>query len=174
MLSLAICALVCVCVCVCVSCNSPGKNTGVGSHSLLQGIFPTQGLNPDLLLCRQILYHCANWEAQRLSLFTSKTSILFQMTPWILTRYSVICLCNEGQHFEVRSYPFQIAPEPTIWKSIRIPLVQTFFSHPLLVKLLEGRFLKGSSDGRKQRKGDWSFTGCLQLFPSRLRTQGRE
>ena len=55
---------VCVCVCVCVSCsamsnflqshglkpvrllcpwNSPGKNTGVGSHSLLQGIFPNQG-----------------------------------------------------------------------------------------------------------------------------------
>ena len=25
--------------------NSPGQNTGVGSHSLLQGIFPTQGLN---------------------------------------------------------------------------------------------------------------------------------
>ena len=36
--------------------NSPGKNTGVGCHSLLQGIFPTQGLNPDLLHCRQILY----------------------------------------------------------------------------------------------------------------------
>ena len=29
--------------------NSPGQNTGVGSLSLLQGIFPTQGLNPDLL-----------------------------------------------------------------------------------------------------------------------------
>ena len=28
--------------------NSPGQNTGVGSHSLLQGIFPTQGLNPGL------------------------------------------------------------------------------------------------------------------------------
>ena len=28
--------------------NSPGKNTGVGCHSLLQGIFPTQGLNPGL------------------------------------------------------------------------------------------------------------------------------
>ena len=37
--------------------NFPGKNTGVGSHSLLQGISPTQGLNPDLLHCRQILYH---------------------------------------------------------------------------------------------------------------------
>ena len=36
--------------------NSPGKNTGVGSHSLLQGIFPTQGSNPGLLHGRQILY----------------------------------------------------------------------------------------------------------------------
>ena len=36
--------------------NSPGKNTGVGSLSLLQEIFPTQGLSPDLLHCRQILY----------------------------------------------------------------------------------------------------------------------
>ena len=69
---------VCVCVCVCVSCsvmsnslryhrlqptrllcpwNSPGKNMGVGSHFLLQGIFLTQGSNPSLLHCRWIL-HC--------------------------------------------------------------------------------------------------------------------
>ena len=38
------------------SWNSPGKNTGVGSHSLLQGIFPIQGSNPGLLHYRQILY----------------------------------------------------------------------------------------------------------------------
>ena len=38
------------------SWNSPGKNTGVCSHSLLQGIFPTQGSNPGLLYCRQTLY----------------------------------------------------------------------------------------------------------------------
>ena len=37
--------------------NSPGKNTGVGTHSLFQGISSTQGLNPGLLHCRQILYH---------------------------------------------------------------------------------------------------------------------
>ena len=37
--------------------DSPGKNTGVGSHSLLQSIFLTQGLNPHVLKCRQILYH---------------------------------------------------------------------------------------------------------------------
>ena len=36
--------------------NSPGQNTGVGSLSLLQGIFPTEGLNPGLLHCRRILY----------------------------------------------------------------------------------------------------------------------
>ena len=41
---------------VCGPWNSPGQNTGVGSLSLLQGIFPTQGLNPGLLHCRQILY----------------------------------------------------------------------------------------------------------------------
>ena len=36
--------------------NSPGQNTGMGSLSLLQGIFPTQGLNPGLPHCRWILY----------------------------------------------------------------------------------------------------------------------
>ena len=37
--------------------NFPGQNTGVGCYFLLQGIFLTQGLNPGLPLCRQILYH---------------------------------------------------------------------------------------------------------------------
>ena len=37
--------------------DSLGKNTGVGCHALLQGIFSTQGSNPDLPHCRQILYH---------------------------------------------------------------------------------------------------------------------
>ena len=34
--------------------DSPGQNTGVGSLSLLQGIFPTQGSNPGLPHCRRI------------------------------------------------------------------------------------------------------------------------
>ena len=73
-------SLVCVCVCVCVCAlnhsvvsdsmrphrlyptrllcpwDSPGKNTGVGCHALLQGTFPTQGSNPGLSHCKQILY----------------------------------------------------------------------------------------------------------------------
>ena len=39
----------------------PGKNTGVDCHFLLQRIFPTQGLNPGLLHCRQILYQLRYW-----------------------------------------------------------------------------------------------------------------
>ena len=40
--------------------NSLGKNTEESSHSLLQGIFPTQGSNPGLLHCRRILYHLSH------------------------------------------------------------------------------------------------------------------
>ena len=43
--------------------NSPGKNTGVGCQALLQGIFLTQGSNPGLRHCRQILYHLSHKES---------------------------------------------------------------------------------------------------------------
>ena len=45
--------------------NSPGQNTGVDSLSLFQGIFPTQGSNPGLPHCRQILYQLSHREAQQ-------------------------------------------------------------------------------------------------------------
>ena len=87
------CVCVCVCVCVCLqslsraqlfgtpwgtnpwgtvapqaplSIDSLGKNTGVSCHSLLQGIFPTWGLNPGLLHCRQILYHQSHQGSPRI------------------------------------------------------------------------------------------------------------
>ena len=40
--------------------NSPGQNTGVSRLSLLQEIFPTQGLNPGLLHCRWIIYQLSH------------------------------------------------------------------------------------------------------------------
>ena len=46
--------------------DSPGKNTGVGCHALLQGIFPTQGSNPGLLHCRWFFPSWATREAQEL------------------------------------------------------------------------------------------------------------
>ena len=40
--------------------DSPGKNTGVGYHALLQGMFPTSGSNPGLLHCRWVLYQLSH------------------------------------------------------------------------------------------------------------------
>ena len=44
-----------------LSMGLSGKNTEVGFHALLQGIFPIQGLNLGLLHNRQILYHLSHW-----------------------------------------------------------------------------------------------------------------
>jgi len=46
--------------------NSAGQNTGVGSLSLLQGIFPTQGSNPGLPHCRWILYQLSHKGSPRI------------------------------------------------------------------------------------------------------------
>ena len=46
--------------------SSPGQNTGVSSLSLLQGIFPTQELNPGLLHCRRILYRLSHKGSPRI------------------------------------------------------------------------------------------------------------
>ena len=45
--------------------ESPGKNTGVNCHALLQGIFPTQGSNPGFPHCRQILYQLSHQESRQ-------------------------------------------------------------------------------------------------------------
>ena len=59
----------CLILCKPMDCSPPcssvlgdslGKNTGVGGHALLQGIFPTQGLNPGLPHCKRILYHLSH------------------------------------------------------------------------------------------------------------------
>ena len=50
----------------CSPWNSPGQNTVVGSCSLLQGIFPTQGSNPGLPHCRQILHQLSHHRNPRI------------------------------------------------------------------------------------------------------------
>ena len=76
--------------------NSSGQNTGVGSLSLLQGIFPTQGLNPSLLHCRWILYQLSHKGSPRIlewvaypSRSTRRSSGSSQSRNW--TRVSVVC-----------------------------------------------------------------------------------
>ena len=64
------------------SCDSPGKNTVVSCHALLQGIFPTQGSKPGLLHCRQILYHLKH------------QGNLHTHTACMLSHHSCTRLCN--------------------------------------------------------------------------------
>ena len=47
--------------------DSPGQNTGVGGHTLLQGIFPTQGSNPHL-------FHLLHWQVLFFFFFTTSTT----------------------------------------------------------------------------------------------------
>ena len=83
--------------------NSPGQNTGVGSLSLLQGIFPTQGSNPGLPHYRRILY--------QLSLKGS---------PRILSRWPIPSLGNlpdpgiepESAALHMHSLPTELGGKP--------------------------------------------------------------
>ena len=61
--------------------NSPGQNTGMGSLSLLQGIFPTQGSNPGLLHCRQIFYHLRHQGSPRILEPSVQYSMSYQGSP---------------------------------------------------------------------------------------------
>ena len=55
--------------------NSLGKNPGVGCYVLLQGILPTQGSNPGLQHCRQILQHPSHQESPKI---LERVTCLFQ------------------------------------------------------------------------------------------------
>ena len=64
----------------------PSKNNGVGSYPFLWGIFLTQGSNPDLLHCRQILYHLSQildakslWSSQeaQISVYTRRWTYIY-------------------------------------------------------------------------------------------------
>ena len=72
--------------------NSPGQHTGMGSLFFLQWIFPTQGSNPDLLHCRQILYQLSHQGSPRILewvayLFSSRSS-------WSRNRTRVSCIAG--------------------------------------------------------------------------------
>ena len=75
--------------------DSPDKNTGVGCHTLLQGIFPTQGSNPGLLHCRWILY-CLNHQAN-MACKASKISYLTFYSKSLLRIVLCKAMCLDDQ-----------------------------------------------------------------------------
>ena len=83
--------------------DSPGQNTGVGSCSLLQGIFLTQGSNPGLLHYRHILYQLSHQGSPRILEwvaypFSSGSS--HQESAWSLLhcRWILYQLSYQGSH----------------------------------------------------------------------------
>ena len=92
--------------------DSPGKNTGVSSHYLLQGIFLTQGLNPGLLRCRQILYHLSHqgrWYQRRVPTAFTRC---WRDTQWIT--------CSRAMKEITRSFLFLKSPKSRRGK-LRLP-----------------------------------------------------
>ena len=80
------------------SWNSLGQNIGVGSPSLLQGIFPTQGSNPGLPHCRRILYQLSHkgspkkTEGQRINAFKLWCWRRLLRLPWTAKRSNQLIL----------------------------------------------------------------------------------
>ena len=72
--------------------HSPGQNTGVGSCSLLQGLFPTQGLNPGLPHCRWILYQLSPQGSPRILEWAAYP--FSRGSPWPRNRTSIFCIAS--------------------------------------------------------------------------------
>ena len=70
--------------------DSPGKNTGMGCCALLQGIFQTQGLNPGLPHCRQILYFLSHQGSPRILEWVAYPFSRGSSRPRNQTRFSCV------------------------------------------------------------------------------------
>ena len=112
--------------------NSPGQNTGVGSLSLLQGIFPTQGSNPNLPHCRQILSQLNHQGSPRILEWVAYPFSRVSSPPrdwpgvsciagWFFTNWAIReALQNKGAEFKkIKTYWFCPRDETiTIWRGV--------------------------------------------------------
>ena len=83
--------------------DSPGKDTGVGCHFLLQGIFLTQGSNPCLPHCRQTLYRLSRQGSPKYLLMTllMLLAILFEFSLFYQVTVSCITRCMTEPQIKV-------------------------------------------------------------------------
>ena len=96
-----------------LSVRFPGKNIGVGSHSLLQGILPTQGSNLGLLHYRQILYHLSHQGSKAGRCLSHQYSLLYSVPASHLSKFQNPAQVSspwekrEQSHGERRDAPFE-------------------------------------------------------------------
>ena len=95
---------------------SPGKSTEVVCQALLQGVFPTQGLNPGLLHCRQIPYQLSyqgspelEWKWKLLS------HVWLFATPWIIQSMKF----SRPEYWKRVAFPFSRgSSQPRDWTQV--------------------------------------------------------
>jgi len=170
--------------------NSPGHNTGVGSCSLLQGIFPIQGLNPGLPYHRKILYKLSHRKAQDPHVQVQRLTFLIWIKFYLLKyRYfGKKSTCDAGDPSSIpglgrsseegRGYPVQYSWASLVAQLVKNPLSmrETWVWSPGLEDPLE----KGKASipawripwtvqpmGSQRVRHDWvtstsTFTGILQ------------
>ena len=85
--------------------DSPGKNTGVGCHSLLQGIILTQRLNPSLWHFKQILYHLSHQGSLKKLFFISLSSGVGRTFIFLLShglmRLPIFCMFSWAESLKM-------------------------------------------------------------------------
>ena len=143
--------------------DSPGKNTEVGCHALLQGIFPTQGLNPGLLHCRRIpdlLSHqgipkkAECWRTDAFKLWSWRV-------PWTLSR----------SHQSILK---EITPKYSL-EGLLLKLKLQYFAHlmkktdSLQKTLMLGKIEDGKTRGQQRMRWLDGITNSMGMSLSKLR-----
>ena len=114
-----------------VRLDSPGKNTRVGCHSLLQGIFPTQGSNPSLPHYRQILYCLSHQGSHSL----------------IQRLLANLCPLSSGENYYI-NYPERLASLPWGREGVVLIIPRVSLGRGYSWSLL-------SQNGNKSEQIDW-------------------
>ena len=96
--------------------NSPGQKTGVGSHSLLQGTFPTQGSNPGLLYSGWILYQLSHQGSPRILDWVAYPSPADIPDPGI--KLGFLALQADSLPTELPGKPFASLYMPSVLKMV--------------------------------------------------------
>ena len=104
--------------------DSPGKNTRVGCHALLQGIFPTQGSNRGLLHYKQILYYLSHQGSPRILEWVACPFSRGSSWPGNQTRVS----CMAGRFFT----SWVIREAQKTWKELMLDWYASSLSAPLI------------------------------------------
>ena len=113
--------------------DSPGKNTGMGCHALLQGIFLTQGLNQGLPHCRWVLSHLSHQESPMVSIGLSTLLMFSNYHKFIRSSFLSLSLIAPF----ISSISFLVFSFGLHWGIYELLSLQFFYSFTFMIKMLQ-------------------------------------